>query len=366
MTRVIGIDPGTVSFDLCGLEDGHIFLDTTIPSAEIAANPEALTHVLNEARPLDLIIGPSGYGLPWVNIETFAERELFLFILADERERARVSVLGGMGDMITSLKAANLPVLFMPGVIHLPTVPEYRKANKIDMGTADKLCCLALGIFDQARQHQIGFDETSFIFVEGGGAYTAVMVVNNGQVIDGLGGSSGGPGFYALGTIDGELAYLLGTFPKEVLFSGGVAHQAGQPTQSPEALLALRETDRAVHQAWEALFEGIAKSVAAEIIVLPKPREIILSGRLCRIPEVRAELERRLNHFAPVRWISGIAETAKEAAQGAALIADGMAGGQFANLVETMQLKEAQGTVLDYLYLNQAQELRQKYLKPTH
>ena len=87
MSRVIGIDPGTVSFDLCGLDDGKVFLDTTIPSAEIGVNPQALVDVLEAARPLDLVIGPSGYGLPWVSIEEFGQQELFLFILADERER---------------------------------------------------------------------------------------------------------------------------------------------------------------------------------------------------------------------------------------------------------------------------------------
>lgn len=362
MARVIGVDPGTVSFDLCGLDNGEIFLDTTIPSAEIGANPQALTDILNEAQPLDLIIGPSGYGLPWVNIQDFTARELFLFILADEQERERVPVLGGMGKMIGILKETELPIVFMPGVIHLPTVPAHRKANKIDMGTADKLCCLALGIYDQARQHQLAYHETSFIYVEVGGAYTAVMAVNRGQVVDGLGGTGGGPGFFTSGVMDGELAYLLDEFPKAVLFSGGVAFQSGQPESSPEESLVRRETDEAHRRAWEALFEGVAKSVAAEMIVVPQPREILLSGRLCRNPVVREELTSRLGHLAPVRHIAGLGAKAKEAAQGAALIADGVAGGKFADLVETMQLKEARGTVLDYIYVNGAAELRQNYL----
>lgn len=361
-TRVIGIDPGTVSFDICGLEDGQIFLDTSIPSAEVAANPRVLVDALLAAHPVDLIIGPSGYGLPWVRIEDFGPHELFLFILVDERERARISVLGGMSKMIGLLKESRLPVLFMPAVIHLPTIPAHRKANKIDMGTADKLCCTVLAVLDQARHHHISYDETSFILVEVGGAYTAVMVVERGQLVDGVGGTIGGPGYLAMGLMDGELAYLLGDFHKEVLFSGGVASIAGRPDLSPEEAAQLRDKDEALSQAWEALIEGVVKNVAAEMTVVTSPREILLSGRLCRIPTIREELARRLGRFAPVRQVKGIAKVAKEAAQGAALVADGLSGGQFADLVKTMRLREAQGTVLDYLYVKDAEELRRRYL----
>ena len=362
MTRVIGIDPGTVSFDLCGLEDGQVFLDISIPSADVAANPQVLVDALLSARPLDLIIGPSGYGLSWVSIEEFGERELFLFILVDERERGRISVLGGMGRMIKLMKESGLPIVFMPGVIHLSTVPAHRKANKIDMGTADKLCCTVLGVFDQARHHRIPYDETSFIFVEVGGAYTAVIAVKEGQVVDGIGGTTGGPGFYSLGMMDGELAYLLGSFHKEVLFSGGVAYIAGRPELSPEEAARQFGQDERLDRGWEALIEGVVKSVAAEMVVVPSPREILLSGRLCRIPTIREELTRRLGRFAPVRRVAGIAQVAKEAAQGAALVADGLAGGQFADLVQAMRLKEAEGTVLDYLYVRGSEAVRGRYL----
>jgi predicted butyrate kinase (DUF1464 family) len=39
----------------------------------------------------------------------------------------------------------------------------------------------------------------------------------------------------------------------------------------------------------------------------------------------------------------------KEAAQGAALIADGLAGGRHAVLTDIMGIREASGTVLDHL-----------------
>ncbi|MFQ5710696.1 MAG: DUF1464 family protein [Candidatus Geothermarchaeales archaeon] len=39
----------------------------------------------------------------------------------------------------------------------------------------------------------------------------------------------------------------------------------------------------------------------------------------------------------------GFAKVSKEAAQGAALIADGLAGGRYGDLVETLRIREARG-----------------------
>ena len=39
--RVAGIDPGTLSVDVCGLDDGRLFLDATWPTAELARGPAA-------------------------------------------------------------------------------------------------------------------------------------------------------------------------------------------------------------------------------------------------------------------------------------------------------------------------------------
>jgi predicted butyrate kinase (DUF1464 family) len=231
--------------------------------------------------------------------------------------------------LIAGLQQSDLPILFMPGVIHLSTVPVYRKANKIDMGTADKLACVALGLFDFARHHRVAYNQASFIYVELGGAFTAVIAVQNGQVVDG--------------------------------FGGGVAYAAGQPDLSSVDAAALLGVDPTVGRAWESLFEGVQKCVAAEMAITPTAQEILLSGRLCRNPAILAELTRRLNHFAPVRQISGLAETVKEAAQGAAIIADGLLGGHFADLVETMRLRDARGTVLDQIYVSEADDLRKRY-----
>ncbi len=360
MVRVVGIDPGTTSFDLCGIAGERLILDESIPTAQVIADPQTLVERLASVAPVELVLGPSGYGLPWVPLSQMEKRELDLALLSYRRERGRDTIIGGMRELLTTLQETDLPILFAPAVIHLPTVPAHRKANRIDMGTADKLCAAALGVYDQARHLDITYEETSFVYVELGGAFTAIVAVDGGQIVDGVGGSAGPLGYRALGGMDGELAYLLDSFPKGTLCSGGVADIAGQPEAKPETLIAQAGGDPHSRLAWEAFFEGLVKGVAAEMTVVA-PREILLSGRLCRVPELYRQIASRLAAFAPVRRVNGFAQTAKEAAQGAALIAEGLAGGIHAGLVETMRLREASGTVLDHLYVRGADALRQQY-----
>src|SRR5439155_12722544 len=101
----------------------------------------------------------------------------------------------------------------------------------------------------------------------------------------------------------------------------------------------------------DAYIEGAVKAVAALTVSVPQPVEILLSGRLAHVPGVYDEFARRLAHIVgdvPVRVLRGFAATAKQAAQGAALLADGLAGGTSAPLVDALGLRDARGTVLDH------------------
>src|SRR5256885_6346039 len=86
MPRVIGIDPGTVSIDLCGLDDGRVFLDRSWPTAEALADPAGFVTQLEAAGPLDLVAGPSGYRLPPTRVQDATEADLRLAFLAGPRE----------------------------------------------------------------------------------------------------------------------------------------------------------------------------------------------------------------------------------------------------------------------------------------
>jgi len=346
MPRVAGVDPGTVSFDLCVLEDGRPALERVFDSGSLADDPAPLLDELRRHGPYDLVYGPSGYGLPLVAAADIGEPELSQMVLVRPDERGDRVGVGGMRSLLRALAGSGLPVVFGPGVIHLPTVPRHRKYNRIDLGTADKVCAAACAIADQCGRHDLAPGEASLVLLELGGAFTAALAVDSGEILDGVGGSSGPIGARAPGALDGELAYLMApTLRKRTLFSGGALDPAGTGMEDPEA-----SWEAPAHaDGWAALLEGAAKAARALGASVPDPREIVLSGRLARLPGPVAALSRMLADVAPVTVLAP--RRASSAAHGAALLADGLAGGGHEPLVRALRLRDARGTVLDHLRL---------------
>ena len=347
MTRVAGVDPGTVSFDVCALEDGEVILARSFRTADVGADPQLLVTALADVGPFELVLGPAGYGLPLVPVAEVGERELALMLLLREDEPHGHVGVGGMRSIVRSLMASGLPLVFGPGAIHLPTIPAYRKWNRIDLGTADKVASTALCVADQAGRLGVGFGETSFVMLELGGAFSAALAVDGGRIVDGLGGSAGPIGARACGALDAEAAYLLGAaLSKQTVFSGGALEGADLSA----GLEALRRDPRH-REGWLALEEGAAKAALALTASVPAPREILLTGRLAA--GVLDALGARLAHVAPVRIAHGLA-----AARGAAVLADGLAGGRYAALVERLGLRDASGSALDHLRIHGADRIR--------
>jgi predicted butyrate kinase (DUF1464 family) len=260
-----------------------------------------------------------------------------------------------------ALATASAPVVMTPGVVHLMSVPAHRKINRVDMGTADKVCAVALSIHEQARRRGCSPREVSVILLELGGAFTAAIAVEAGRIVDGLGGSSGPIGAMASGALDGEVAFLAGTVSKQMIFSGGALAVAGTPDARAEAVTEVNTPAR--QKALEAYLESAVKAVASLMISAPSARSVVLSGRLARVPTIRGGLMSRLLRVMPggtVEALTGIATVAKHAAQGAAILADGLAGGSAVELVETLGIREATGTVLDHLHVITRDVARQR------
>lgn len=344
MPRVVGIDPGTVTLDACGLEDGRPYLDASWPTADALADPAAVIARLSDGGAPDLVAGPSGYGLPLRRAAAATDDDLRLAFLAAADDPGGI---GGIRSFARLLGASGLPVVHLPGVVHLDTVPMHRKLNRVDLGTADKLCAAALAIQDRHLGRGQPLEDVDLVLLELGGAFTAGIAVAGGRIVDGIGGTSGPIGWRAAGALDGEVAFLAGRVTKDMLFGGGVETVA---RRSAEAEAAARE----------AYLEGAVRLARQLAVATPRADEIVLSGRHADDPGIRERLSRELADLGPVRLLARRVRRASHAAEGAALVADGLAGGGSAALVDRLRVREAEGTVLDHLYVISPETARRR------
>lgn len=351
MVKVIGIDPGSKSWDFFGLNNEELILDTSLPTKELIDEPQKAITIIKSVENIDLMVAPSGFGLPLKEVKDLTEKDIFFTLLKfDQKEKNK---LVGLGKVLRLIKAQNVPGIIVPGVKHLPTVPKYRKINKIDMGTADKICTAVTGIRDQMERFEVPPEETNFIMVEIGYGFTAVLAIENGQIIDGIGGSNI-MGFRACGALDGELAYLIKNIHKKNIYKGGVAYISGYSDLSLKEIILLAEKDEQTKIALKAYLSSVKKAVfgiSSSFSSKHKIKEVMLAGRGANLTYLKDKMIRGLNDIAPVRIMKSYSQIAKRAAQGAAFIANGILGGQFEPIMNNLKIRDAKGSVLDDIFI---------------
>jgi hypothetical protein len=249
---------------VCGLAGGKLVIDRSWPTADVLADPPAaaaLSGTVPRPRGRPLRLWPAVAPLPGASIVSDA-----LARGRTGRHRWIAAADAGARRRRTPASSARRR--------YLDTVPEHRKINRIDLGTSDKLCAAALGIHDQAVRLGAHARDTAFVLLELGGAFTAAIAVQAGQVVDGIGGSSGPIGWQAAGALDGEVAYLAGTVDKAMLF------QRASP--SPPRIVA-------AGAGFDAFIEA-QQGGAALLVSAPLAGEVWYRGGSRPIPAVRERL----------------------------------------------------------------------------
>lgn len=329
MARVVGTDPGTSSLDLLLLDGGTVADQARFTPDQLRADPNALEDRLKAWAPVDLIAGPSGYGLPMVRGAEITKADQDLMALTRSDELGEDLGVVGFRSWVRRFLDSGLNLIFLPGLIHLPTVPPSRKFNTIDLGTPDKLSAAALALRFDARERGDDLTASTFALVEVGSAFTAVLVVVKGELVDASAGTRGPIGLKSGGAWDGEVAYWRTHPSKNDLFRGGLEDLGEHGLHAfGESLVKHVEGLRAIH--------GFDR--------------VWLSGAGLDRADVSSEITRTLGtrvQLIPLPSLPGA--RVKHAAQGSALLADGLAGGPNADLVTSLRLLEATGTVLDWL-----------------
>ncbi len=205
----VGVDPGSESYAVTAVDElGRIAKYIEIPTSLVTKSSPTLVNYILSWKP-KLVALPSGHGLPFVKARDIGPREIFLLTLSDPDKE------GPLHSFLRSFKGDGVTV---PSVVELDSVPEYRKVNVADMGTADKVA--------SAFFYRTIYD--SFVLIEAGRHFYSVIVVVDGKIIDGFGGTYI-PGPVSPGAIDGEVAYLLSKYSKitkETVYTGGDIRRA--------------------------------------------------------------------------------------------------------------------------------------------
>jgi predicted butyrate kinase (DUF1464 family) len=154
-------------------------------------------------------------------------------------------------------------------------------------------------------------------------------------------------GFLSPGAVDAELAIRIPLCSQFVLFTSGARRLAGniEPEELPQH-----------PEAWRAFMEGIHKMVAQALTVNPDPLELIVSGRLSTLPELRAELSLCTDKL-PIHWLRDWegrrAKRAKEAAEGACILAAGIAGWEpYTHIFDGLEVARSGGRIWDYVAMD--------------
>jgi len=372
--RVLGVDPGTRSFDVALVEGGRVVAEVSLGTEEVARDPATMLRAVEELEP-DYVVGPSGYGVPVtrgyevLDPRRFAVEVLLLSTEEQIEEGARSGELGvwvyeALARVVEHLVGKlGSRVLFIPAVVHLQTVPRYRKLNRIDMGTADKLSAAALAVHTYSLREGVDYSDVNVVVAEVGYGYSAALAIESGRVVDGIGGTAASAGTLTAGAMDLEVVAQVGSWGRWDVFRGGLFHNAGTYELEPLAR-AFERGEEPYASLFKAVVEGVAKDVARALVSAPRTEVVLLSGRYGRDPVLRRLLQELLKdvEVRPVEPLRG-ASRSKEAAQGYAAVGEGLLGGCFRELVEHLDVRGACGTAVDYLTHPRAASLRERVLR---
>ena len=112
MPRVVGIDPGTVSIDVCGLSGAELVIDRFVADRQALADRPGFAAALSVHGAPELVAGLSGYGLPLRRAAETSDHDLRLAFLARKGEQGGI---GGLRQLARALADGGIPAGDVPG-----------------------------------------------------------------------------------------------------------------------------------------------------------------------------------------------------------------------------------------------------------
>jgi predicted butyrate kinase (DUF1464 family) len=310
MAMSIGVDYTAENWKTCLMENGQTlelcsFVDSTAALAYVehicARYPEptlALSSVLRTA-PLNFMTNQQ---------------------LNEEPQRYSNGLQGNVNNFLIAAKSINLSSYCVPGIKQLSTVPAHRKLNRLEMGSADQLCTVAMLLY-RLCEREAAWSEMNFLYLEVQQNSMSILVIEDGQIVNGI------SEIRLHLRVDGDCSYSFGSNHHESTYRSDWL-DPGDAFVDEVGHGHARE-----HAFWEGLAQELAGLMAIhhceDIVVLGQHKETVIEW---------FDDMYQLYHF-PYKESD---RQGFEAAIGAAIIAEGLAHiGLAAEVVERLQIRSA-------------------------
>jgi predicted butyrate kinase (DUF1464 family) len=89
-------------------------------------------------------------------------------------------------EALTALCSLRLRVYCAPSVAYLPTLPAYRRLLRPDLGHASEVCAI-VALLHHMREQDAVWPEMNFFFIHADEPGTCVLVIQDGQIVNGIG-----------------------------------------------------------------------------------------------------------------------------------------------------------------------------------
>ena len=225
-----------------------------------------------------------------------------------------------------ALKSINLNSYCLPQIKELPTIPAYRKLNRLQMGAAGQLCTVAMLIY-RLFERETAWSEMNFLLLEVQQDSVSIQVVEDGQIVNGLSGMADVSEIRLHLRLDGNFSYSFGSDHRESTYRSDWLN----PVDASKHELVNG------HARKYAFWEGLAQELAGLMAIHHCEDIVVLGQRKEAVIEWFDDIY-QLYHF-PYKDSD---RPGFEAATGAAIVAEGLAhNGLAAEVVERLQIRGA-------------------------
>jgi predicted butyrate kinase (DUF1464 family) len=305
MAQSIGIDYTPGQWKVCQVERGQT---TALHVFNRADDMLETMRQLCAHYPEQTIAVSLDVSTPFLPLSTLSDEQLEALVQRYHPTPAFLEVTAAL----RALRALSSRSYCAPSVEYVPTVPLYRYLLRPALGNARELCVVATLLHYMCEQ-RASWEEMNFFCVNASESGTSVLVVVNGQVVNGIDVLQGS-------TLPVAYAYLADLESRQ------------------ESVTSEEVTNEALQQALdEAFWEGLTQELSGLLAIHHLEDIVVLGQRSSRLVE-------RLADSYQV-YLFPHAHTEREgyeAALGAALLAEGLEKeGSSAAVVERLHIRQA-------------------------